>query len=594
MKLPIGKRGSVVQAGLDKVYLAQLRLISLIVGVYYFLITIAHFFVLDQALLLPVAGTSAATSFISLTIYVLVRRNKIPARQSHLSFIPVAAMASVTVLLHIILGQDEMQVINAVMLLYVFGFVTLSPIIFSATLLIAAGVFLCVIVAVAGEHMMHFVFMLLTTLGLSAFGFKLRYRTIIKSTQLLEANKRNAIRLAEASREIEDKMQQLQKANAAKDVFLANVTHELRTPLTGVIGVLDLLEDGGLDGDQRFLISTAQTSASYLLHIVNDLLDLSKLEEGKLRIKPYPVDLVGITQDAVETFRAAATAKNISLDLKIPRAMPELVMADGGRISQILLNLISNAIKFTDEGGVMVSLLWHPDKTSDGQQGCAAWHVADTGPGIPKAQVSRMFDRFAQLDNNATREATGTGLGLSIVQELLDLMGGAISAKSDVDKGAVFTVTLDLQIKDEDPEITISNGGIADDKGTVIADMNLIALVAEDNHVNQMIITRIMDRFGITTVLVENGQLAIEAVDSAKKPFDLIFMDVQMPVMDGVTATKIIKSHTPDTPIIAITANTGEQDKQSYVQAGMDGIIGKPIDIAKCRDVILRVLDKKA
>lgn len=570
---------------IDKIYLNQLPTICAVVAGYYAMLTAMHFIFLPDELVAHVAGSSALASLSALLLGILVKRGQITATRSHVSFLPVALAVGFTVYCHIFLSEDQIQLTNAVLTLFACGLIILSPSIFVLVMTVYVSGFIYGLATLEGPYTIHFAFMLLAATIVSVLGFLLRFRALYRSVRLLSANRAKTKRLATAAKEIKQKMIEAQEANAARDIFLANITHELRTPLTGVMGMLDLVKDSNLKEDQANLIDTASKSASYLLHIVNDLLDFAKLEAGKIELKSETFDPTDITNTATETFRGAAKTKGIDLDFKCTDTSPVMLTGDTPRISQVLLNLINNAVKFTDEGSVHVTFSYDKANSS------ARWTVTDTGPGIPKEQLARLFERFEQVDSSATRETSGTGLGLAIVDELVTLMNGSVQVESEVGRGSVFMLTLPI------PEANSKSGKSAkhEEQREVsgrFGHHRLKALVAEDNEINQMLITRILDKLGISYELVDNGEKVVAKATSESAEFDLIFMDVQMPVMDGVTATKTIKKAGVNTPVIAITANTMEQDIAEYKAAGMQYFVGKPIDIKTFGNVVSEIVEQ--
>jgi len=601
------KVSTAVQEGLNKVYLGQLPTICLVVCGYYSIITAMHFTMLPTAILAPIAATSALVAILAVALYVQIKRSKVTPQMSHWAFLPILLSVLLTVYTHIWLSQEQHQLTNAVLFQYALGIVTLMPLLFGLLTILNIVIFAIILLQLSGEDAVHLGYMLFAAVTLSIMGFYLRYRAVYKSERLLFANRQKTRRLSVAAAEIKAKMHEVQEANAARDIFLANVTHELRTPLTGVKGMLDLMDDANLNGEQKTLIRTARKSADFLMNIINDLLDFSKLESGKLELSIEPIDVRLLTIDAVSTFQAAATAKGLELVTDIKGDMPLSLLGDNGRISQIVLNLVSNAIKFTETGSVTVTLRY--SKT----RGCI-WTISDTGCGIPTHLQGRLFKRFEQVDASATRAKEGTGLGLTIAHELTELFQGSISVKSEVGKGAQFTLVLPLVCTDEKvrqkpnspphkPASTAGNenrilaqsipseSNIEDNLS--LSHLNLNVLAAEDNKVNQILIRKILTRLGIDVTMVENGSQAVEAATKKGACFDLIFMDIQMPVMDGVTAASmIIKHHDNPPPIVALTANTMPADIEQYNAIGICGIVGKPINLVELHSKILQLISE--
>jgi len=431
--------------------------------------------------------------------------------------------------------------------------------------------YVAVLVTIGPPDDKPFFFYLLTGAALSFLAFKARL-SVIRDRMDLEV-------------ELIDKARKLEAANKAKDRFMANMTHDLRTPMTGVLGMMDLLRDTKLTREQARLLDTAKTSAGFLLAIINDILDYSKLESGKFELKPAPLDAVAITRDVAEMLRAQAQAKNISVTVNVPEDGPVVVMGDGVRIGQVLFNLVGNAIKFTEKGGVTVTMRLH----DHGGNLSIQWIVADSGAGIPQNRIAKLFDRFEQLDSSSTRQQQqGTGLGLAIIRELLSLMGGYVEVASEVGRGTEFSFTIPLERLSTDQLVTAP--AVSEEPEAVLS-LPLRILVAEDNKVNQTLILRLLEKQGWDVQIAENGETAVAAATETDQPYDLVLMDVQMPVMDGLTATRIIKEKMASPPpVIALTANTMKEDVIRYLGAGMDAHVGKPINMTELRTAIAQVL----
>lgn len=361
-------------------------------------------------------------------------------------------------------------------------------------------------------------------------------------------------------------------ANAAKSAFLAAMSHEVRTPLNGVLGMAQAMARDPLPPKQAERLEIIRRSGESLLGILNDMLDLSKIEAGKLEMEVIEFDLGELISGTHDTFSALAAQKGLQFDLHVAERAEGAYLGDPLRLRQILNNLISNAVKFTERGRVDVSV--------DRDGALLVITVEDTGMGISPNALTRLFSKFEQGDLSTTRRFGGTGLGLAICQDLVRLMGGEISAASAVDEGATFTVRLPLEHVGQVPVLPYI--AQAPDAPETHAPVRL--LVAEDNRANQLVIDTLLRQAGIAPVIVENGRAAVAAWED--KPWDLILMDVQMPEMDGPTAASIIRrreldSGQPRTPILALTANAMDHQLLEYRQAGMDGLIAKPIEIDK-------------
>jgi PAS domain S-box-containing protein len=366
-------------------------------------------------------------------------------------------------------------------------------------------------------------------------------------------------------------MAEAEAANRAKSDFLATMSHEIRTPLNGVLGMARAMAGDELTPSQRERLEVVRQSGESLLSLLNDVLDLSKVEAGKLELDVEPFDIEHLAGAAHATFESVAQAKGLTLALTIePRARGRY-LGDAARVRQVLANLISNALKFTVTGGATVAV----DRTRRG----LVIRVSDTGIGIPADRIGKLFHKFEQADASTTRRFGGTGLGLAICRELTELMGGEVTAKSRGDKGATFTVVLPLR--------KLANAAARSDEAVQVEARDIDAgpirvLAAEDNKVNQLVLRTLLNQAGIDPVIVDDGKAAVEAWEQGD--WDVILMDVQMPVMDGPAAARIIRQREAATgramtPIIALTANVMSHQVRDYELAGMNGWVAKPIEV---------------
>ena len=375
-------------------------------------------------------------------------------------------------------------------------------------------------------------------------------------------------------------------ANRAKSTFLATMSHEIRTPLNGVLGMAQAMAvDNGLSEIQRDRLDVIRQSGETLLAILNDVLDLSKIEAGKLELEETQFDVSELARGAHAAFTAIANKKGLSFDLAIEPGAQGVYRGDSTRVRQILYNLVSNALKFTEQGEVRVCVA----RDLDGLR----LSVSDTGIGIPPARLASLFQKFEQADASTTRRYGGTGLGLAICRELASLMGGVITATSEVDQGTKFVVTLPLSwigasvVLPTPPSVGAHPSEIADGPP-------LRVLAAEDNTVNQLVLRTLLHQIGIDPVVVDNGRQAIEAWE--REPWDVILMDVQMPEMDGPTATAVIRGRElaegrARTPIVALTANAMAHQVAEYLGAGMDGFVPKPIEVGRLYEALQQALE---
>ncbi|HVM98635.1 MAG TPA: ATP-binding protein [Caulobacteraceae bacterium] len=371
-----------------------------------------------------------------------------------------------------------------------------------------------------------------------------------------------------------DAMAEAEAANRAKSDFLATMSHEIRTPLNGVLGMARAMAADELTPAQRERLEVVRQSGESLLALLNDVLDLSKVEAGKLELDPEPFDLVALAKGAHATFLGVAQSKGLTLDLVIEQGARGAYLGDATRVRQILSNLISNALKFTDHGGAKVTIAAR-------KKGFTI-KVRDTGIGIPADRIARLFHKFEQADASTTRRFGGTGLGLAISRQLAEMMGGTIRVSSAPGAGATFTVALPLA-KLDGAAVVAPAEPAANTTAAEIEPQALRVLAAEDNKVNQLVLRTLLNQAGVDPVIVEDGRQAVEAWEHGE--WDVILMDVQMPVMDGPAAARIIRQREAasgriKTPIVALTANVMSHQVREYEAAGMNGWVAKPIEVA--------------
>ncbi len=378
-----------------------------------------------------------------------------------------------------------------------------------------------------------------------------------------------------------------ESANIAKSQFLATMSHEIRTPMNGVLGALDLLRHSDLDQDQRKLVRTAASSGSSLMAILNDVLDHSKIEAGKLNLVLTPTSLHTLASSVVALFRANAEGKALTLTLEMDSSLDDWVLSDSQRLKQVVLNLVGNAIKFTERGGVILRLTGRP---ADAGWVTVNFAVEDTGIGIANDALDCLFQPFHQADGTASRRQGGTGLGLAISQRIVEAMGGRIEVETRSSRGSVFSFTLTFP-RDECAEHALPLDSALGGLGGLGGDEALIGsvLLVEDNEVNRMIARQILLSMGLDVIEAANGADALRQLD--RSSVDVVLMDCQMPIMDGYAATQEIRRKEQQSgrsriPILALTADAFDEDAVRTRRAGMDGHLAKPYTREQLRELI--------
>jgi signal transduction histidine kinase/CheY-like chemotaxis protein len=381
-------------------------------------------------------------------------------------------------------------------------------------------------------------------------------------------------RIRERTEQLEEATRRAQAANQAKTEFLDNVSHELRTPMNGIIGMLDIALEKHLPPEQLDELQTAQQCALSLLALLNDILDLSKIEAGKMTLDKVPFDIRATAQECVKAHQAKAARNSIALSVEMAPEVPAEILGDPPRVRQILSNLIGNAVKFTEHGSVAIRMDGHFE---DSGEFAMRLEVHDTGTGIPADRLLSVFDKFTQADGSVTRKYGGTGLGLAITKKLVELHRGQIHVESELGHGSTFVVTWPCEVASggagrkqtfEQPhlppaQMTTGSGRI---------------LVVEDNRVNQKVVTAVLRKRGYVIELANDGREALEKLETGGD-FDLVLMDVQMPGLDGLEATRLIRQDLrwKALPIVAMTAHAMTGDKERCLEAGMNDYISKPV-----------------
>jgi len=386
-------------------------------------------------------------------------------------------------------------------------------------------------------------------------------------------------------KKMEEKAQELAAASAAKSQFLATISHEIRTPLNGILGMAQALQREDLAPNQRDMVATILESGHILVSLVNDVLDLTKIEAGKLEVSPIDGNLHQTLQSVVSLFKSAAADKQVSLTSSFAPDVPDYLHFDPLRVRQCVSNLVANALKFTESGSIAVRL--SAERTDDDTR-IISIAVEDTGIGIADDTIAKLFTEFTQADSSTTRRFGGTGLGLAITRKLARLMGGDVNVVSRIGHGSTFTFSFRAECAAEPGSVQRGEEGAVAGAEQHLA--GLRALVVDDNFVNRKVARLFLEPLGVRVAEAENGMVALEAL--CAEPFDVILLDMHMPVMDGPDTFRAIRASAEvwaETPVIAMTADAMQGDAEKYLGQGMNGYVAKPVEMAVLAAEIGRV-----
>ena len=535
----------------------------------YAMLSLSHWLLLTDDFKWVLVTVAVVTTLYSFTLMLIAKH--ISAAKQRLSILSLLVLGATNSFLHYWLSQSPEQATNIVLVIIASGIVLSDRRDWTVSLVLNWAGWLFVNLSIDMPMMMHFLFALIMATLLSWFAHLARQKLIIKQVELAQ-ERDNAI-----AHELKAKA-----ASEAKSTFLANMSHEIRTPMNGVIGVIDVISRTNLAGNQAQLIETAKRSAHSLMVIINDILDISKIEAGELSLEHTVFDVHQLIFELQQEQSIQAYSKGLWLKLEAQSTASINVMGAPYRLKQILSNLISNALKFTENGGVTITY----STVLVGDKVRLNVDVIDTGIGIDENVIPHLFNPFSQADSSTTRKFGGSGLGLAITRQLCELMEGEISVTSTPEKGSTFSFFVMLMPENNEASSSSSHAQ------PLVSNVDITLLLVEDNEINMQVMLAILDNLGCKADVARDGKEALDILlKTNTNAYDLILMDCQMPTIDGYEATRMIRAgeagdNVKNIPIVALTADAMESQKQKCFDAGMNDYLTKPIDVDLLKNVL--------
>ena len=535
----------------------------------YAMLSLSHGLLLTADFKWILVASAIITTLYSFTLMLIAKR--ISAAKQRLGILSLLIFGATNSLLHFWLSQSPEQATNIILVILASGIVLSNR--RDWTTVVAGNWVGWFYVNLSADMpmMLHFLFALIMATLLSWFAHLARQKLIIKQVELAQ-ERDNAV-----AHELKAKA-----ASEAKSTFLANMSHEIRTPMNGVIGVIDVISRTNLAGNQVQLIETAKRSANSLMVIINDILDISKIEAGELSLESIEFDILQLITELKQDYKVQAESKGLLFRIEPKSIESNTAIGDSYRLKQVFNNLVSNALKFTEKGGITIKY----NTVLVGDKVRLNVDVIDTGIGIDENVIPHLFNPFSQADSSTTRKFGGSGLGLAITRQLCELMGGEISVTSTPGKGSTFSFFVLLVPGQNEASSSSSRAQ------PLVSNVDITLLLVEDNEINMQVMLAILDNLGCKADVARDGKEAFDILlKTNTNVYDLILMDCQMPTIDGYEATRMIRAgeagdNVKNIPIVALTADAMESQKQKCFDAGMNDYLTKPIDVDLLKNVL--------